>query len=126
MSKDFSVYLLRCEDNRRYSGSTLTHMIQERYKQHLAGRGSKWTHRFPPLGIIQVWHEMTSAEAFVFEHELCEQQMLLHKDLDACRGGRHNFPNMGPETHWWCPRHLLHLTTRGRLVSSSEAAVTGS
>ena len=109
MDKIFSVYLLRCEENKRYAGSTLTDKILERFEKHMRGEGAKWTRQFPPIEIIQTWHGLTSREAFEMEHDTCEREMLLHKDLDACRGGRHNFPTTGSASHWWCPKHLAHL-----------------
>ena len=108
----FSVYLLRCEDNKRYSGSTLTDQVQERFEAHRAGQGAKWTMKYRPLEILKTWDNLSSHEAFMFEHKLCEEQMLLHKDLDACRGGRYNFPDTGPASHWWCPKRLRHLLKR--------------
>ena len=46
------IYVLRCEDDCYYVG--ITHDLNKRYAQHLAGTGAKWTRLHKPLGIIEV------------------------------------------------------------------------
>ena len=103
----FSCYLLELESDKYYAGSTLTHMIQERYHTHLNGAGAKWTKKFKPVKILKTWDNLTSPEAFRKEHNVCVETMLQQGCLDSCRGGTFNFPFVGE--YWWCPRPLRHL-----------------
>ena len=103
----FSAYLLELEGtDKYYAGSTLTSEITLRYETHLVGQGSLWTARFKPVRIIETWGGLTSREAFVKEQTLTEELIDQFQNLEACRGGRWNFP---PKSTWWVPPRLRHL-----------------
>ena len=106
----FSVYLLKLESNKFYSGSTLTDKIQERYEAHCSGSGAKWTKQFKPLRILRTWNNLTSQEAFALEHKVCLDTILEQGCVDSCRGGTWNFGFTG--NFWWCPRSIRHLVPR--------------
>ena len=102
----FSAYLLELVGNKFYAGSTLSTEVSNRYQTHVRGEGSAWTNKYPPIRIIQTWSRLTSSEAFQKEQNLTENLIEQHQDLEACRGGRWNFPE---HTTWWVPPRLSHL-----------------
>ena len=106
----FSCYLLELESDKYYAGSTLTHLIQQRYNTHLNGTGAKWTKKYKPLHILKTWDNLTSQEAFKKEQEVCENIILEQGDLDSCRGGTRNFGFVGD--FWWVPRSFRHMIPR--------------
>lgn len=46
------VYILKLIDNKFYVGSSKN--VENRFKQHLSGKGSRWTKKFTPLEIISI------------------------------------------------------------------------
>ena len=84
----FSCYLLELESDKYYAGSTLTHLIQQRYNTHLNGTGAKWTKKYKPLHILKTWDNLTSQEAFKKEQEVCENIILEQGDLDSVEEAR--------------------------------------
>lgn len=108
-AKIFSVYLLELENNKTYSGSTLSDQIKARYRCHCRGDGAGWTNKYKPIRILKTWGELTSPEALKKEHEVCVAQLVASADLDKCRGGRYNFTKEGPDSWWWLPRSLEYL-----------------
>ncbi|RZA18074.1 MAG: GIY-YIG nuclease family protein [Lysobacteraceae bacterium] len=46
MSAGWHLYLLRCRDGSLYAGITTD--IERRFRQHVAGRGAKYTRSHPP------------------------------------------------------------------------------
>ena len=49
-SKMYYAYIMLCEDNSLYTGISLD--IQERFKTHLQGKGSKYTRSHKPIRIV--------------------------------------------------------------------------
>lgn len=107
--KIFSVYLLELENNKLYSGSTLTDQIRRRYVEHCRGEGAGWTNKYKPIRILKTWKNLTSPQALQKEHEVCVQKIIASGDLDVCRGGRYNFTKEGPDSWWWLPKTLEYL-----------------
>ncbi len=47
------VYMLRLRNGNLYTGTTAD--LTRRYRQHLAGKASRYTRSFPPVGIAGCW-----------------------------------------------------------------------
>ena len=46
------VYVLRCRGERLYCG--ITKDVAERFAEHVAGKGAKFTRAFPPIAVLAV------------------------------------------------------------------------
>ena len=53
------VYMLRCAGNRIYTGYAVD--VETRYKQHVEGKGAKFTKAFPPECVLRTF-ELESKE----------------------------------------------------------------
>lgn len=53
------VYMLRCEGDRIYTGYAVD--VEARYKQHVEGKGARFTKAFPPKSILKAF-ELESKE----------------------------------------------------------------
>ena len=75
VGRRYSCYVLKCKENKYYTGSTETRKIQERFQKHLTGKGSKWCRQFPPLEVVKTIDNLLSSEAFNLENvfALCEK-----------------------------------------------------
>lgn len=49
----YFVYMLRCRGGVYYTG--LAADVEKRYRQHLSGKGAKFTRSYPPEAIAAVW-----------------------------------------------------------------------
>ena len=49
----YYVYMLRCRGDVYYTGLAVD--VKQRYRQHLAGKGAKFTRSYPPEEIAAVW-----------------------------------------------------------------------
>ena len=98
---------MKCEQEKYYCGSTPRWRLQVREDEHRNGVGSKWTARFPPIKIIQVWEFDSKQEARSFEDKKTEEMLNTH-GIDSCRGGLCNYGNVGGY-RWWVRPHLRHL-----------------
>lgn len=61
-------YILRCEDNRLYVGST--NNLEERIKRHKAGYASEFTHLHKPVELVYKEEFKTYQEAFRRERQI--------------------------------------------------------
>lgn len=64
----WSVYILLCEDDSLYTGST--NDLENRFKTHLSGKGSKYTRSHKPKKIIHTEEFKTKSEALKREIEI--------------------------------------------------------
>ena len=62
------IYILECTDGSFYIGST--NNIEQRFKNHIAGKGAKYTKSHKPVRIIYKKEFLTKSEAFKREWEL--------------------------------------------------------
>ncbi|HAT2053603.1 GIY-YIG nuclease family protein [Legionella pneumophila] len=53
LHKSWWVYMLKCENNSYYTG--YTDNLEERFQEHISGKGAKYTKSFKPLSIAQSW-----------------------------------------------------------------------
>ena len=106
----FCVYQLRLENNRHYFGTTKSHRKETRLEEHRAGRGSKWTRRFPPVllyPVVQCWYFETRRLAYAFEDQMCCEFLNLY-GIDSTRGGLQN-ADLGCPYDCWVRPHLQPL-----------------
>ena len=97
----YSCYVLKCQGNKFYTGSTETRKIKERFEKHLAGIGSKWCKQFRPIQVVKTVDDLLSYEAIRQENTECVRIMREHNDIQICRGGDFLFP-LGSD--WWVYR----------------------
>lgn len=62
------IYILLCSDNSYYTGST--NDIEKRFKDHLTGKGAKYTRSHKPLKIIYQEKFNTKSEALKRESKI--------------------------------------------------------
>ena len=103
----YVVYLLRLQMNKYYVGMTKKWRVDIREQEHMQGRGSKWTRRYSPIEMLEVWEFQTKEEAHAFEIMKTEEYLNLH-GIDSTRGGLCNYGQEGGYSFWVRP-HLRHL-----------------
>ena len=62
------VYMLRCAGGRIYTGYAVD--VDARFKQHLEGKGAKFTRSHPPEGIAAAWYCGDKAAAAKVEYAI--------------------------------------------------------
>lgn len=68
------IYMLRCQDNSIYTG--ITKNIERRYKQHVEGKGAKYTKIHKCKKIEIVFEEKSRSEALKLEYFLKQKSKL--------------------------------------------------
>lgn len=63
-----TVYVFRCESGKYYVGRT-SRAVQERFDEHVRGRGSAWTSKYAPVEIVEA---VPSASPFLEEAKVLE------------------------------------------------------
>ena len=71
MTAGWHLYLLRCQDGSVYAGITTD--IERRFRQHVAGRGAKYTRSHPPECVLASRAYPDRASASRAEHALKQQ-----------------------------------------------------
>lgn len=71
MSDGWHLYLLRCRDGSLYAGITTD--IERRFREHVAGRGAKYTRSHPPECVLGSRTYPDRASASRAEHVLKRQ-----------------------------------------------------
>ncbi len=78
MSKGHFVYILLTEKNTLYCG--YTDDLEKRYKEHITGKGAKYTRAFKPVKIVYSKEFPTKSEAlkeeYRIKHKLSRKQKL--------------------------------------------------
>ena len=103
----YVVYLLLLEKNKYYVGMTPHWRLEIREEEHFSGHGSKWTRRYPPIKLLDVWEFPDKESAHKFEIAKTEEYLHNH-GIDSTRGGLCNYGTEGGYTFWVRP-HLQHL-----------------
>lgn len=65
------LYLLRCQDGNLYAGITTD--VERRFRQHLSGRGARYTRAHRPLCVVGTRPYPDRASALRAEHALKRQ-----------------------------------------------------
>jgi predicted GIY-YIG superfamily endonuclease len=87
--KKYKVYVIECENNTFYVGVSCN--VEERYKDHLEGRGALWTVMNKPMKYYIYNEYETRKEANVQENALTLSLMYQHS-IPKVRGGRFSNP----------------------------------
>ncbi len=121
------IYVLELQGGNYYVGKT--NDIQRRYQEHLDGKGSAWTKRFPPIKIVK-----TISNASVFDEDKVTLEYMEKYGIDEVRGGQYSNVTFTPEqissiakTIWAAHDRCLRCGRRGHFVTkcSSKTTVTG-
>ena len=68
VEKTWWVYLLGCSDGRTYGGVAID--VEARFKNHVEGKGAKFTRANPPIAVLGVQPFATRSDALKAEHAL--------------------------------------------------------
>ena len=83
VTKQFQIYVVRCEDNYWYVGKT-TRPIDARFAEHVQGTASAWTRAHPPIEIAQTFspdpQDVVAEDAHV-------RRLMAKHGVDRVRGG---------------------------------------
>lgn len=82
-NQTYTLYVLKLQNKRYYVGRT--HQLEVRLQEHLDGRGSAWTNKYPPLEVEAVY---TNADPFD-EDKLVKIYMAKH-GIAYVRGGSYS------------------------------------
>ncbi len=78
MSESHYVYILETENGSLYCG--YTDNVEERFQEHLSGKGAKYTRAFKPVKIVYKHRYKTKSEAlkeeYRIKHKLTRKQKL--------------------------------------------------
>jgi predicted GIY-YIG superfamily endonuclease len=80
MSHETSIYVLRLEGGRYYVGKSDN--VMKRYEEHLNGKGSAWTTRYPPVTLVKTINSVSAYE----EDKTVKEYMGIY-GIDKVRGG---------------------------------------
>ncbi len=72
----YSIYVLECENNKYYVGSTSN--MKRRLREHKSSRGSKWTRLHKPLRLVREYKRIPEAYYLGKEAQVTAEFMLLH------------------------------------------------
>jgi predicted GIY-YIG superfamily endonuclease len=83
----FTLYVLMLEQHKFYIGIT-AQKVEKRFRQHLNGKGAKWTAQHRPIAIIESERIgiMTESEATIYEREKTHEYIEKH-GANNVRGG---------------------------------------
>lgn len=81
ISKNNKVYVLLLKDQKYYVGCTVD--VQRRFQEHKNGQGSSWTHKYPPIKILE-----QKPGTYTDENILTKQYMARY-GIKNVRGGIH-------------------------------------
>jgi putative endonuclease len=84
----WSLYILRCSDESFYTGVTTD--IDRRFREHEAGRASRFTRTRRP--VVLVYQEKCGTRSQALSRECAVKSMGRHKKKDLVAGG----PDTGP------------------------------
>ena len=75
-----NIYILRLEGGRYYVGKTEN--VTKRYQQHIEGKGSAWTKKYPPLALVK-----TIEGASGFDEDRYVKEYMETYGIQNVRGG---------------------------------------
>ena len=75
-----TIYVLLCEKNKWYVGKTNKKPV-ERFKEHLAGKGSAWTRKYKPITIAEIY------EGDNFDENKKTKELMSKHGINNVRGG---------------------------------------
>lgn len=75
------IYVLQLEKDKLYIGRT-DRDPEIRFKEHVAGRGSAWTKKYPPIKILE-----TKLSDSIFDEDKIAKEYMVMYGIDNVRGG---------------------------------------
>lgn len=93
----YYVYMLRCRGGVYYTG--LAADVEKRYRQHLSGKGAKFTRSYPPEAIAAVWRCGDKSTAARVEYAI--KKHLTHQQKAQLAAAPERLAELLPETGEW-------------------------
>ena len=93
----YYVYMLRCRGGVYYTG--LAADVDKRYRQHLSGKGAKFTRAYPPEAIAAVWRCGDKSTAARVEYAI--KKRLTHQQKERLSAAPETLAAMLPEVGVW-------------------------
>ena len=93
----YYVYMLRCRGGVYYTG--LAADVDKRYRQHLSGKGAKFTRAYPPEAIAAVWRCGDKSTAAKVEYAI--KRHLTHRQKEHLAAAPETLTAMLPEVGEW-------------------------
>jgi hypothetical protein len=78
-----SIYVLTCEDKKYYIGKTTN--LGNRIKEHFDGKGSVWTMKYKPIGVVEI-----SKEGNKYDEDRFVLSYMEKYGIDNVRGGSYS------------------------------------
>lgn len=75
----YYTYMLRCEDNSLYTG--ITNNIENRFNQHITGKGAKYTKSHKVKKIEAIWRSKDKSLASKLEYQIKQLTKSQKEDL---------------------------------------------
>ena len=86
-----SIYVLKLSENKWYIGKTLRN-VDERFKEHIEGKGSSWTTKYKPIKIEKIYKDCDYQVENHITHEYMEEY-----GIENVRGGSYTNVELYPE-----------------------------
>ena len=93
----YFVYMLLCRGGVYYTG--LAADVEKRYRQHLSGKGAKFTRSYPPEAIAAVWRCGDKSTAAKVEYAI--KKYLTHPQKQQLAAAPETLAALLPETAAW-------------------------
>ena len=93
----YYVYMLRCRGGVYYTG--LAADVDKRYRQHLSGKGAKFTRSYPPEAIAAVWRCGDKSTAAKVEYAI--KRHLTHQQKERLTAAPELLAALLPDTAAW-------------------------
>ena len=93
----YYVYMLQCRGGVYYTG--LAADVDKRYRQHLSGKGAKFTRAYPPEAIAAVWRCGDKSTAAKVEYAI--KRHLTHRQKESLAAAPETLAAMLPEVGEW-------------------------
>lgn len=75
-----TIYVLRLKGGKYYVGKTDD--VERRYAQHVSGKGSAWTRKYPPVKLQKIYKR-----ASVFDEDKVTKELMQKHGIENVRGG---------------------------------------
>ena len=93
----YFVYMLLCRGGVYYTG--LAADVEKRYRQHLSGKGAKFTRSYPPEAIAAVWRCGDKSTAAKVEYAI--KKYPTHQQKQQLAAAPETLAALLPETAAW-------------------------
>ena len=93
----YFVYMLLCRGDVYYTG--LAANVEKRYRQHLSGKGAKFTRAYPPEEIAAVWRCGDKGTAARVEYAI--KKRLTHQQKEQLAAAPDTLAELLPEVGEW-------------------------